>query len=76
MSPEILNEVFKARDTPYHNLRHTSQFSTDPIHSVYNRSESTSHLVPKIWEQILAKIRNKKPLHGLKREIKKMNPVE
>ena len=29
-----MREVFKLRDTPYYNLRDTSQFSIDPIHSV------------------------------------------
>ena len=36
MSPEIMNEVFKLKGNPHYNLRHTSQFSVDPIHSVYN----------------------------------------
>ena len=27
MSPDILNGVFKSRNTPHHNLRHTSHFS-------------------------------------------------
>ena len=31
MSPKIMSEVFKLRDTPCYNLRHASQFSTDPI---------------------------------------------
>ena len=34
MSPEIMREVCKLRDTPCYNPRHTLQFSTDPIHSV------------------------------------------
>ena len=42
MSRDIMNEVFKLRNTPHCNLRHTSHFSTDPIHSVYNRTESAS----------------------------------
>ena len=42
-----MSEVFKPRDTPYINLWHTSQFSADPIPSVYNGIESafTFHLV-------------------------------
>ena len=31
MSPDIMNEVFKLRNAPHYNLRHTSHFSTDPI---------------------------------------------
>ena len=72
MSPEIMSEVFKLRDTPCHNLRHTSQFSTGPIHSFYNGTESASYLGPKIWEQIPAEIKNKESLDCFKREIKKL----
>ena len=44
ISPDIINEVFKLRNTPHYNLRHTLHFSTDPIHSVYNGTESVSYL--------------------------------
>ena len=71
MSPDILNEVFKLRNTPHYNLQHTSHFSADPIHNVYNRTESASYLGPKIWEQIPTEIKNKDSLHGFKKEIKK-----
>ena len=59
MSPDIMNAVFKLRNTPPYNLRHTLHFSTDPIHSVYNRTESASYLRSKIWEQMPAEIKNK-----------------
>ena len=35
MSLDIISGVFKLRNTPHYNLRHTSHFSTGPIHSVY-----------------------------------------
>ena len=57
MSPDIMNGVFKLRNTPHYNLRHTSHFSTDPIHSVYKETESASYLGPKTWEQISAEIK-------------------
>ena len=76
MSFEIMNGVFKLRNTSHYNLRHTSHFSTDPIHSVYNGTESASYLGPKIWEQILAEIKNKDSLDGSKKEIKKWNSTE
>ena len=62
MSPKIMSEVFKLRDTPCYSLRHTSQFSTDPIHSICNETESASYLGPKVWEQIPAEI-NGNPLN-------------
>ena len=71
MPREIMNEVFKLKGNTHYNLRHTSQFPVDPIHSVYNGVESASYLGPKIWEQIPSEIRNKESLEGFKREIKK-----
>ena len=76
MSPKIMSKVFKLRDTPCYNLRHTSQFSKSPIHSVYNETESASYLGPKIWEQIPAEIKNKVSLDRFKREIIKWKPAE
>ena len=76
MSPEMMSEVFKLRDTPCYNLRLTSQFSADLIHSVCNGTKSASYLGPKVWEQISAEIKNKESLDGFNREIKKWKPVE
>ena len=75
MSPKIMSKVFKLRDTPCYYLPHTLQFSTDPIHSDYNETESASYLGPKIWEQIPAEVKNKESLDGFKREIKKWKPL-
>ena len=75
-SPEMMNEVFKQRKNPPYNLRLTSQFFVNPIHSVYNGTESASYLAPKIWKQIPSEIRNKKSLEGFKREIKKWKPTD
>ena len=72
MSPDIMNEVFKLRNTLHYNLRHTSHFSTYPVHSVYNGTESASYLGPKIWEQMPAEIKNTDSLAGFEKEILKM----
>ena len=42
ISPNMINGVFKLRNTPHYNLQHTSQFFTDPVYSVYNRTEAVS----------------------------------
>ena len=76
MSPKKIGEVLKLRYTPCYNLRHSSQFSTDPIHSVYRGTESVSYLGPKIWEQIPAEIKNRESLDWFKREIKNWKAVE
>ena len=68
-----MNEVFKLRNTLHHNLRHTSHFSTDPIHSVYNGTESASYLGPKIWEQIPVEIKNKDSRDILRKKLKNGN---
>ena len=54
-----MNEVFKLREET-HYLRHTTQFLVHPIYSVFNGSESTSYLGPKIWEQIPTEVKNNK----------------
>ena len=59
----------------HYNLRHTSQFSVNPFHSVYNGTESASYFWPKIWEQIPCEIRRNKFLVDFKREIKKWKPT-
>ena len=71
MSPEIMNDIFKLRENTHYNLRHTSQFLVDPIHSEFNGSESALYLGPKIWEQIHFEIKNINFLVGFKREIRK-----
>ena len=76
MSPEIMNEVFKKRHNPHYNLRYTSQLSVNPVHSVYNGTESVSYLGTKICEQKPSEIRNKKSLEGSDWEIKKWKPTD
>ena len=65
---EIMNEVFKLRKERHYHLRHTAQFVVDPIHSVFNGSESASYLGPKIWKQIPVEIKNKDSLVRFKKE--------
>ena len=71
ISPEIMNEVFKLREETHYHLRQTAQFLVDPIHSVFNGSESG----PKIWEQIPTEIKNKESFVRFKKEIKKWKPL-
>ena len=76
MYPEIVSEVFKLRDTTCYNLQQTWQVSTDPVHSVYNGTESASYLEQNIWEQVPAEIKNKESLDGIERETnKRRNPL-
>ena len=70
-----MNEVFKLREETHCQLRHITQFLVDPIHSVFNGSESALYLGPKIWEQIPTEIKNKDSLVGYKKEIKEMETL-
>ena len=76
VQPDIMNRVFKLRNTPHYNLRYTSHFSTDQVHSAYNWTESASYVGPKIWEQIPAEIKNKDSLDGFNKQTKKMKPTQ
>ena len=71
--PDIMNDIFNLRENTHYNLRHTSQFLVDPIHSVFNGSESASYLGPRIWEEKTSKIKDS--LIGFKKEIKKWKPL-
>ena len=73
MSPDIINGVFKLRNTPNYNLWQTSHFSTDSIHSVYNRTESVSYLEPKIWSKYLLKLKRRILLMVLRKKFKNGN---
>ena len=53
-----MDGIFKLRGNAHYLLRYTSQFFADPIHSVFNDSESASYLRTKIWEQIPSKIKS------------------
>ena len=80
MSPEIINDIFKLRENTHYNLRHSSQFLVDPVHSVFNVSESASCLGPKIWNKYPSKLKILTPLLVLKEKLENGNlriaPVE
>ena len=69
-----MNEVFNLREETHYHLKHTTQFLVDPIHSVFNGSESTSYLGSKIWEQIPTETKNRDSLDGFKKKFKNGNP--
>ena len=50
MYPEIMNEVFKQRNNPHCNQRHTLKFSINPIHSAYNGTDSALYVGSRIWD--------------------------
>ena len=70
-----MKDVFKIRNNSHYNLRCASTYVTENIHCVYNGSESTSYLGPKIWGQIPNEIKEINSLVGFKKEIRKWKPV-
>ena len=65
-SPEVMNEVSKQRSNSHYNLRQTSQFFVNPVHSVYNGTESASYLGPKFDRKYLLKFGIRSPLKVLR----------
>ena len=63
-----MNGIFKLRENTHYNLRHTSQFLVDPIHSVFNGSESASYLGLKICKEIPTDIKIKTLSSDLKKK--------
>ena len=61
-------------ETHYH-LRYTTQFLVDPVHSVFNDSESALFWGPKIREQTPTEIKNRDSFVEFKKEIRKWKPI-
>ena len=74
-SPEIMNEIFQLREKSHYNLRYTSEFLIQPIHSVYHGSDSVSYLGHKIWELFPPMIRQIDTFSVFKNAIKKWKPT-
>ena len=70
LSPVLMNDIFKLRGEQTYNLRKLSQFYRPNVHSVYNDTESLSHLGPVIWD-LVPNIGN---LATFKQAIKKWSP--
>ena len=70
-----MNDVFQMRNNTHYNLRYGPTFLTEPIHSVFNSSESASYLGPTIWEQIPHDVKMINSPVRFKKEIRKWKPV-
>ena len=66
-----MNDVFQVRNNTHYNRRYAPTFLTEPIHSVFESSESASYLGPKIWEQIHNDVKMINSLVIFKKEIRK-----
>ena len=72
-SPEIVSDIF-TQTTQNYNFRQNQDFRIRSVKSVYHGSEIISYLGPKIWEIVLAKIKETNSLNSFKIEIRKWVP--
>ena len=70
-----MNDVIQIRNNTHHNLRYAPTFLTEPIHNVFNGSESALYLGPKIWEQIPNDVKMINSLVRFKKENRKWKPI-
>ena len=66
ISPEIMSSVFQIRNNTHYNTRYVPTFLTEPIHNVFNGSESVFCLGSRVWEQIPNNVKMRNPLSNLK----------
>ena len=73
VSPSIMSEVFKIKETKYELRTGINLQSNNPRTTSYG-IDSVSHLAPKIWSQIPTEIKNCKTLNKFKNLIKTWTP--
>ena len=73
MSPTTLNDTSAPRANPY-NLCNLVSFKMRKVHSVYNGTETLSHLGPKMWCFIPHETRKSVSLGDFQPKIKKWTP--
>ena len=69
-----MNSFFKLNSDSRYNLRQVSQFSRSLIKSVYNETESISHLGQKIWDILPYDYKTIQNLNIFKIKIKRWKP--
>ena len=69
LSPDIMKNVFPLNNKPSYNTRDRRTFYSRPIRSV--RSETLSHLAPKIWELVPTHMKSLQSVASFKSTIKK-----
>ena len=57
IAPPIFTEIYNKRNL--NEQRHTSHFSVPRVRSVYNGTEILSSLVPKIWDIVQTRLKEK-----------------
>ena len=74
ISPTIMQEIIRFRNSSRYNLRSQNTFEIPFRNSVYNGTESISYLGPKLWKLEPDNLKRINPLTSFKEQIKKWNP--
>ena len=76
LTPSLLHEIFKLKQTSCYNLRTVSEFEIPQVRTTNFGTESLSYLGPKLWETVPSSIRDLESLVSFKQNIKKWIPKD
>ena len=71
ISPTIMQEIFRFRNSSRYNLRSQNTFEIPFRNHVYNGTESISYLGPKVWELVPDNLKSINSLTSFKEQNKK-----
>ena len=74
LSPPLVSNIFRQKNSHPYNLRLNSQFSRPLVMSVFNRTESIFYIGPVIWDIIPDSYKNVPDFSVFKNRIKKWKP--
>ena len=72
-SPDMMKDVFLLNENSFYNTRNKWTVHSRHIITVHFRSETLSHLAPKIWELVPEEIKKLEPVASFKNAIKNGN---
>ena len=74
IAPKIFADIFRYISRANYDLRYQSEFSRPLVKSVFNGTEATSYLGPRIWDLVPLEMKQKESLTAFKKAIKTWNP--
>ena len=67
-------DIFSCNSRVNYNLRYQSELSRPLVKSVFNGTEATSYLGPRIWDLVPLEMKQRESLTAFKKAIKTWNP--
>ena len=74
LSPPLITDIFKRKNSHPYNLRYNSWFSRPLVKTLFRRTESISYLAPKMWDIFPATYKELPCLENFKNCIKNWKP--